>query len=73
MKYCAKRSKLNPSTRDTFVNKIITSNDLKKLLFDSSFIHSVDQLDGLPKILLTIASIYFESQSQSSDEVKLDG
>lgn len=61
LKYGARRSKLNPETRDTFVNKLLASNDLKKLLFDSSLINSIDSMNGLPKILLTVISIYFEA------------
>ena len=73
IKYCARRSKMNPSTRETFVNKLITSNDLKKLLFDSSLISSLDQMDGLPKILLTVLSIYLETSITKTDDIKLDG
>ena len=62
IKFFAKKSKIKSESKETFINKIMSSNDLKKLLFDSSFINSIDHVGGIPKIAMTLLSIYLENE-----------
>lgn len=59
MKFLAKKA--NSNNTDDFVSKLTSSNDLKKLFFDTSFCKSLDEMAGLPKIILTILSKYAET------------
>lgn len=46
---------------DDFVDKILSSQDLKKLLFDTTLCKNLDEMGGIPKIFLTILSKYAET------------
>jgi hypothetical protein len=54
---------LEGSQKNKFIDDIMNSKYLKELLFDVSVLQSIDAIDGVPKILLTIASKYFASKS----------
>lgn len=51
----------NGEKADDFVNKILNSQDLKSLLFDTALCKSIDTMGGIPKIALTILSKYAET------------
>lgn len=48
------------SKQEEFLNKLTSSNDLRKLLFESSLCSTLDEIGGVPKILLTVMSKYGE-------------
>lgn len=59
MKFIAKKA--NSNNTDDFVSKLTSSSDLKKLMFDTTLCKSLDEMGGIPKILLTIMSKYAET------------
>lgn len=53
-----------------FVKNICNSKDIKTLLFETELIRRLDQMDGMPKVILTIISKYFESCYLSQNNIQ---
>lgn len=47
--------------KNHFINSVMVSKEIPDLLFNTTLIESLDRVDGLPKLILTIISKYFEA------------
>ena len=47
--------------RNNFIESIRTSKDIGTLLFDTSIVKTLDKLDGMPKLLLTVYCKWIEA------------
>lgn len=59
IKFMAKKA--NSNNTDDFISKLTSSSDLKKLMFDTALCKTLDEMGGIPKIILTILSKYAET------------
>ena len=47
--------------KQAFMNMVASSKDLKDLVIENGLVKSLDEMEGIPKILLTVGSFYLSS------------
>ena len=68
MKYLMNYSKMNDEEKNTFIEDVITSKDLQKLIFQEGMISYVDEVGGIPKIILTVLCKYLKHKQLNGFE-----
>jgi len=53
-----------------FYKLVVENEDLQDLLHDNFLINIFDELDGLPKIMLTFLSLYIESNVRTTRKIQ---